>query len=63
MTWQNFQSMVRREQNGFSLIEMIVVIGIISLLAAAIIPNIGRFAILQDPQGAHFAVIKLSGMA
>lgn len=27
------------------------------------IPNIGRFAILQDPQGAHFAVIKLAGMA
>ena len=23
------------------------------------IPGVGRFAILQDPQGAHFAVIKL----
>ncbi len=27
------------------------------------IPNIGRFAILQDPQGAHFAVIKLAATA
>jgi uncharacterized protein len=27
------------------------------------IPGIGRFAVLQDPQGAHFAIIKLSGMA
>ncbi len=27
------------------------------------IPNIGRFATLQDPQGAYFSVIKLSEMA
>ena len=27
------------------------------------IPNIGRFAILSDPGGAHFAVIKLNGVA
>jgi len=27
------------------------------------IPNIGRFAVLQDPHGAHFSVIKLSEMA
>jgi predicted enzyme related to lactoylglutathione lyase len=26
------------------------------------IPNIGRFAILSDPQGAHFAIIQLAGM-
>jgi predicted enzyme related to lactoylglutathione lyase len=23
------------------------------------IPNVGRFAIVTDPQGAHFAIIKL----
>jgi predicted enzyme related to lactoylglutathione lyase len=27
------------------------------------IPNIGRFAILNDPQGAGFAVIKLQPMS
>jgi predicted enzyme related to lactoylglutathione lyase len=27
------------------------------------VPTVGRFAILQDPQGAHFAIIKLAGMA
>jgi hypothetical protein len=27
------------------------------------IPNIGRFAILNDPQGADFAVIKLQPMS
>ena len=23
------------------------------------VPNVGRFAILTDPQGAHFAIIKI----
>lgn len=27
------------------------------------IPEVGRFAFLQDPQGAHFGIIKLSAMA
>ncbi len=27
------------------------------------VPNVGRFAVLQDPQAAHVAVIKLSGLA
>jgi len=26
------------------------------------IPDVGRFALLQDPQGAHFAIIKLNAM-
>jgi predicted enzyme related to lactoylglutathione lyase len=26
------------------------------------IPNAGRFAVLTDPQGAHFSIIKLTGM-
>ena len=30
-------------QKGFTLIEMIVVVGIIAVLAAVIIPNIGKF--------------------
>ena len=25
------------------------------------IPNVGRFAVIQDPQGAAFAIIKLTG--
>jgi type IV pilus assembly protein PilA len=34
---------VAKGQGGFTLIEMIVVVGIIAVLAAVIIPNIGRF--------------------
>ena len=30
-------------QKGFTLIEMIVVVGIIAVLAAVIVPNIGKF--------------------
>ncbi len=30
---------------------------------ATAIPNVGRFAVLQDPQGAHFAIIKSSSPA
>jgi predicted enzyme related to lactoylglutathione lyase len=25
------------------------------------IPNVGRFSVIQDPQGAMFAIIKLTG--
>jgi len=38
-------------QKGFTLIEMIVVVGIIAVLAAVIIPNIGKF-IGSGEQGA-----------
>ena len=31
-------------------------------MPATDIPGIGRFAILQDPQGAHVAVIKLDAL-
>lgn len=34
-----------------------------TITPATEVPGVGRFAILQDPQGAVFAVIKLSGMA
>ncbi len=41
-------------QKGFTLIEMIVVVGIIAVLAAVIIPNIGKF-IGSGEQGAKDA--------
>ena len=31
------------DQKGFTLIEMIVVVGIIAVLAAVIVPNVGKF--------------------
>lgn len=34
---------VAKGQGGFTLIEMIVVVGIIAVLAAVIVPNIGKF--------------------
>ena len=34
---------ITRGQKGFTLIEMIVVVGIIAVLAAVIVPNIGKF--------------------
>ena len=54
MTLQHCWRKVRGDQSGFSLIEMIVVVGIISLLAAVIIPNIGKF-IGSGEQGAKNA--------
>ena len=41
-------------QKGFTLIEMIVVVGIIAVLAAVIVPNIGKF-IGSGEQGAKNA--------
>ena len=41
-------------QKGFTLIEMIVVVGIIAVLAAVIVPNMGRF-IGQGESGAMSA--------
>ncbi|MDA0733983.1 MAG: type II secretion system protein [Chloroflexi bacterium] len=34
---------IAKGQGGFTLIEMIVVVGIIAVLAAVIVPNIGKF--------------------
>ncbi len=36
-------SRIVKGQGGFTLIEMIVVVGIIAVLAAVIVPNIGKF--------------------
>jgi type IV pilus assembly protein PilA len=54
MTLQRFRRKVRGDQNGFTLLEMIVVVGIVSLLAAVIVPNIGKF-IGSGDQGAKDA--------
>ena len=45
---------ITKGQQGFTLMEMIVVVGIIAVLAAAIVPNIGKF-IGTGEQGAKDA--------
>jgi len=47
-------SRIRGGQKGFTLIEMIVVVGIIAVLAAVIVPNMGKF-IGQGERGAMAA--------
>lgn len=47
-------SRIAKGQGGFTLIEMIVVVGIIAVLAAVIVPNIGKF-IGSGEQGAKDA--------
>ena len=50
----NLVKKVTRNQAGFTLIEMIVVVGIIAVLAAVIVPNMGKF-IGQGESGAKSA--------
>ena len=40
---RNLARRINLGQKGFTLIEMIVVVGIIAVLAAVIVPNIGKF--------------------
>jgi len=40
---RNLARRITKGQKGFTLIEMIVVVGIIAVLAAVIVPNIGKF--------------------
>ena len=40
---RNWAKRTHLGQKGFTLIEMIVVVGIIAVLAAVIVPNIGKF--------------------
>ncbi len=49
-----FVQQVFKGQKGFTLIEMIVVVGIIAVLAAVIVPNMGKF-IGQGEKGAKNA--------
>jgi type IV pilus assembly protein PilA len=51
---KRFVAKVTKGQGGFTLIEMIVVVGIIAVLAAVIVPNIGKF-IGAGEQGARDA--------
>jgi|ERR687895_1558658 type IV pilus assembly protein PilA len=51
---KKFMAKVAKGQGGFTLIEMIVVVGIIAVLAAVIVPNIGKF-IGSGEQGAKDA--------
>ena len=41
--FQKLVSRIAKGQGGFTLIEMIVVVGIIAVLAAVIVPSIGKF--------------------
>lgn len=51
---RNWARRINLGQKGFTLIEMIVVVGIIAVLAAVIVPNIGKF-IGTGEQGAKNA--------
>ena len=53
---KSFVKQVAKGQRGFTLIEMIVVVGIIAVLAAVIVPNMGKF-IGQGESGAKSAEI------
>ena len=42
---------VPKDHAGFTLIEMIVVVGIIAILAAVVIPNMGNFIGQGETEG------------
>ena len=48
-------------ENCDAAIDKAVSLGGSLILPAADIPHIGRFALLSDPQGAHFFVLQFTG--